>query len=403
MLSTNNYIHLKYKIMKKILFICGIGLAVFAINSCKQDKLGPVTKDNVAPGPVSNLKVENLHGAAKLTYQVPSDADLLYVKASYTTKKGEVRETKVSRYNSDLTVVGFGDTSAYKVTIYAVDKSENVSNPLVVTVHPLTPSVKIVRDSLVVTPDFGGINIKFSNSTEENLAIVVLANDSLKQFSPINTDYTNLKKGDFSTRGLPSTPTKFGVFVRDRWGNLSDTLVVTVTPLFEELLDRTKMKGLVLPTDAPLGYNGTIAGLFDGNTQDGFYHTGDAARMPQWFTYDMGVTAKLSRMSWYMRPGFFYTLHNPRVVEIWGSNNPNPDGSYDASWTLLTTHTQIKPSGLPEGQLSQADIDAANAGETITFPLNTPKVRYIRFKTLQNWSNGTYVNFYEIMMWGDTN
>ncbi|SDF54578.1 protein of unknown function [Mucilaginibacter pineti] len=388
--------------MKKIFFICGIGLALLVINSCKQDVRGPITKDSVAPGPISNVTVINLNGAAKISYSVPADADLLYVKASYKTKQGVVRETKVSRYNSDLTVVGFGDTSAYQVTLYAVDKSENASSPLEVTVHPLTPTVKIVRDSLTVTPDFGGINIKFFNSTEESMAIVVLTNDSLGQFSPINTNYTNLKKGDFSIRGLPSTPTKFGVFVRDRWGNLSDTLIVTLTPLFEELLDRTKMKGLVLPTDAPLGYNGTIAGLFDGNTQDGFYHTGDAARMPQWFTYDMGVTAKLSRLSWFMRPGFFYTLHNPRVVEIWGSNNPNPDGSYDSSWTLLVVHTQIKPSGLPEGQLSQADIDAATAGETVTFPLNTPKVRYIRFKTLKNWSNGTYVNFYELMMWGDT-
>ena len=103
-----------------------------------------------------------------------------------------------------------------------------------------------------------------------------------------------------------------------------------------------------------------------------------------------------------MRDGYYYSLHNPRVVEIWGSNNPNPDGSFDDSWTLLVSHTQIKPSGLPNGQLSQDDIDAAHAGETVTFPLTTPKMRYIRFKTLQNWSNGTYVNFYELMMWGDT-
>jgi hypothetical protein len=177
---------------------------------------------------------------------------------------------------------------------------------------------------------------------------------------------------------------------------------VTLTPLFEALLDRTKMNGIVLPTDAPLGYGGNINGLFDGNVNDGYYHTGDAARMPQWFTFDMGVTAKLSRLTWFMRPGYFYSLHNPRVIEIWGSNSPNPDGSFDASWTLLVSYTQVKPSGLPVGQLSSDDIAAANAGETVVFPLNAPKVRYIRFKTLKNWSDGTYVNFYELMMWGDT-
>jgi len=373
-----------------------------ALISCRQEHLGPIEKDKVAPGPVTTVSVENLHGSARISYSLPGDADLLYIRAVYTSKEGAVRETKVSRTNRNLTVVGFGDTSAYQVKLYAVDKSENVSPAVDVTVHPLSSSIWMVHDSLTVSPDFGGINVVFSNFTEDNLAIVVLSNDSLGQFVPIYTNYTNLKSGNFSARGLPAVPTKFGIYVRDRWGNISDTMLVTLTPLFEELLDRTKMHGIVLPTDAPLGYDGNIDGLFDGNVHDGFYHTGDAARMPQWFTFDMGVTAKLSRLSWYMRDGFFYSLHNPKVVEIYGSNAPNPDGSFDASWTLLVSHTQTKPSGLPDGQLSQDDIDAANAGETVVFPLNTPKVRYIRFKTLKNWSNGTYVNFYELKMWGDT-
>lgn len=377
-------------------------ITLLTISACRQEILGPVEKDSTLPGQVTNVTVENLHGAAKISYQLPDDGDLLYVKALYTTKQGEVRETKVSRFNSDLTVVGFGDTDTYQVSLYAVDKSENESAPVQTTVQPLTPSVVLTRNSFQTNPDFGGINIKYENESGENLALVVLTDDSLGQFSPVYTQYTNLKEGDFSVRGMASQPTKFGVYARDRWGNLSDTLIVTLTPLFEQLLDRTKMKGVVFSNDAPLGHGGNIAGLFDGNVMSGFYHSGDAARMPQWFTFDMGVTAKLSRLTWFMRDQFYYTLHNPRVVEIWGSNNPNPNGEFDATWTLLGTHTAIKPSGLPEGQLSQADIDAAHAGETMTFPLNIPKVRYIRFKTLKNWSNGTYVNFYELMMWGDT-
>ncbi|WP_040679313.1 DUF5000 domain-containing lipoprotein [Niabella aurantiaca] len=389
--------------MKKCIYHSSLFLILLLAGACKKDVAGPALKDGVAPGPVSDVAVENLNGAARIRYTLPGDADLLYIRARYATRQGVVRETKVSRYSRSVLVEGFGDTSAYQVSLYAVDKSENSSPVLDVTVHPLEPPIWIVRRQLALTPDFGGINVKYTNPGENDLAIVVLANDSLGQFSPVTTNYTNLKAGDFSTRNMPDVPTRFGVYIRDRWGNLSDTLTTQLTPLFEELLDRTKMKGLTLPTDAPLGYSGSIAGLFDGNpTGGGFYHSGDAARMPQWFTYDMGVTAKLSRLVWFMRPGFYYTLHNPREVEIWGSNDPNPDGSFDDSWTLLTTSVQTKPSGLPEGQLSQADIDAALAGHTVEFPLNTPKVRYIRFKTLKNWSNGTYVNFYQIMMWGDT-
>lgn len=390
--------------MKSILYTCCICLLLFAVSSCKQDDITPVVNDGVAPGPVGNTSVVNLNGSATITYTVPSDDDLQYVKATYTSKQGVLRETKVSRYNNNLTVLGFGDTSAYQVSLYAVDKGENISAPVVVTVHPKTPLFKLVRDSLAAIPDFGGLNVSFKNFKEDNVAIVVLANDSLGNFVPANTLYTKLKKGDFSVRGFKSEKTKFGIFTRDRWGNLSDTLYVNLTPFFEIRLDRTKMRGLVLPTDAPLGYSGNLAALFDGDVSNtgGYYHTGDAAKMPQWFTYDMGISVKLSRLTYFMRQGYYYSLHNPRNVEIWGTNNPSPDGSF-AGWTLLTTHNQVKPSGLPAGQLSQDDITAATAGETITFPLSIPKVRYIRFKTTRNWSDGTYVNFNEIYMFGDPN
>ena len=386
--------------MKRLIYILFAGVIFFIAPGCKQTELTTLVSDGVAPGPITNAVVENLSGAAKITYKLPTDQDLLYVKALYTSKQGAVRETKVSYYNNNLTVEGFGDTSAYEVKLYAVDRGENVSQPLSVTVKPKKAPFLIVRDSVKVVSDFGGISVSFKNSTENNIAIVVLANDSLGNFTPINTNYTNLKQSSFSVRDLKSVDTKFGIYIRDRWGNMSDTLITTLKPLFEVKLDRTKMKGVSLPTDAPLGYSGAISYLFDGDLGNGgYYHTGDAAKMPQWFTYDMGVSVKLSRMTWFMRQGFYFNLHNPRKVEIWGSNNPSPDGSFN-NWELIATHEQIKPSGLPNGQLSNADNEAAAAGETITFPLNVPKVRYIRFKTLRNWSDGTYVNFNEIYMWG---
>nr|WP_294873696.1 DUF5000 domain-containing lipoprotein [uncultured Pedobacter sp.] len=386
--------------MKRLIYILFAGAVFFSVSGCKQTELTTLVSDGVAPGPITNAVVENLSGAAKITYKLPPDQDLLYVKALYTSKQGAVRETKVSYYNNNLTVEGFGDTSAYEVKLYAVDRGENVSPPLSVTVQPKKAPFLIVRDSVQVIPDFGGISVSFKNMTENNIAIVILANDSLGNFSTINTNYTNLKQGAFSVRDLKSIDTKFGIYIRDRWGNVSDTLITTLKPLFEVKLDRTKMKGVSLPTDAPLGYSGAISYLFDGDLGNGgYYHTGDAAKMPQWFTYDMGVAVKLSRMTWFMRQGFYYNLHNPRKVEIWGSNNPSPDGSFN-NWELIATHEQIKPSGLPNGQLSNADNEAAAAGETITFPLDVPKVRYIRFKTLRNWSDGTYVNFNEIYMWG---
>lgn len=390
--------------MKNLFYL--LGLVVLMHTGCKKDTIDrSMEKDGQPPAAVQVEKVTALSGAVEIQFKQPTDLDLLCVRGSYTTKDGQVRETKVSRFKNSIKLAGFGDTSTYKVQLRAEDKGGNLSVPTEITVKPGQPAITTVLKDLVIVPDFGGVNIQFNNSDRDNLAIVLLANDTLGDFVPVNTYYTDLRAGNFSTHGMKAENTKVGVYVRDRWGNISDTLITEVLPLFEVQLDRTKMKEVVLPTDAPLGYGGNVKFLFDGsvaNNGKSYYHSGDAATMPQWFTFDMGVTAKLSRLVWFMRQDFFYTLHNPRNVEIWGSNNPDQKGSFD-NWILLAKHEQVKPSGLPAGELSQADMDAAAAGETINFPLDAPKVRYIRFKTTRNWSDGTYCNFNEIQLFGDPN
>lgn len=389
--------------MKKILFICWALLVTLAIVSCKETIIGPVENDGVAPGPVSNLSVLNLNGAAKITFTAPSDEDVAYIRAKYTTRTGEVRETKVSRYKNDVTLEGFADTDPYQVVLTAVDRGENESKPVDITVNPLDPPFKIAFQTLEVQKDFGGAKINLVNLEKAKLAVVVLTNDSLSNFVPTQTFYTETKNIEFSVRGFESKERIFGIVVRDRWGNKSDTLRVNITPLFEEKLDRTKMKGLILPTDATLGYGGAYDYLFDDNVAGAsHYHSGNGNRMPQWFTFDMGIKAQLSRLVYFTRPGAYFDVHAPINVEIWGSNDPNPDGSFDESWTLMTTYKNVKPSGLPLGQMSQADIAAGQEGFTIQFPLDAPKMRYMRFKVLKNWSGSNYLQIYEVRLFGDT-
>jgi len=389
--------------MKNLIYLLGFLIAVQT--GCKKETVDrSMKKDGEPPAAIEVVKVTALSGAVEIRFKQPADEDLLCVRASYRTQDGQVRENKVSRFKNTITLAGFGDTSQYKIELRAEDKGGNLSAPTELSVRPGQPAITTVMKALVIEPDFGGVNIQFNNENRDNLAIVLLANDTLGDFVPLNTFYTDLRAGSFSTHGMKAENTKIGVYVRDRWGNLSDTLITDVLPLYEVRLDRTKMKEVVLPTDAPLGYGGNVKFLFDGDLTNGkgYYHTGDAAKMPQWFTFDMGVTAKLSRLVWFMRQDFYYTLHNPRNVEIWGSNDPDPDGSFN-NWVLLAKHEQVKPSGLPSGELSQADMEAAAAGETINFPLDAPKVRYIRFKTTRNWSDGTYCNFNEIQLFGDPN
>ncbi len=386
--------------MKQLVFFLAI-LGIAAMSGCKKKELGPIKNDGKAPGPVSNVTVENQPGAAVLTYSIPSDPDLLYVKAKYTGRDGVVREFKSSYYQNSIRLDGFEKPENYTVELVAVDEGENKSTPVTVEVKPLLPPYLFTRSSIMVRVDFGGLRTSYKNPNGGDLAIVVLVLDDRGRYMPFNTSYTDLKEGSFSSRGLKSEPTQFGVFVRDRWNHVSDTLFLTATPLFEKKLNKKLFKPLVLPNDAGLGYGGSVAGVFNDVYDDRGYHTGEPSSLPSWFSFDMGVIAKISRLLWWMRDdgSWLYALHNPRVVEIYGSTNPNPDGSWE-SWTLLAKHEQIKPSGLPIGQVNNADRQAAAAGETIEFPLDVPPVRYIRFKTLSSWSSGAYSNFPELSVYG---
>ena len=49
-------------------------------------------------------------------------------------------ESRVSAYSSSLKVEGFGDTEEKQITFYAVDRKENIGEPITYNIIPLTPS-----------------------------------------------------------------------------------------------------------------------------------------------------------------------------------------------------------------------------------------------------------------------
>ena len=49
--------------------------------ACSEDKHGPLSDKGNTPASVNNVSVENLSGAARISYSLPVDVDILYVKA----------------------------------------------------------------------------------------------------------------------------------------------------------------------------------------------------------------------------------------------------------------------------------------------------------------------------------
>lgn len=168
-------------------------------------------------------------------------------------------------------------------------------------------------------------------------------------------------------------------------------------PVFERQLDKAGFSVYPLPTDIQDGgYGWHLKYLWDGNYGTPGWAT--SVGMPQWYTIDLGVTAKLSRFKTWQAPDRLYKLQSVKKFEVWGSNDPNPDGSWN-SWTKLMSCESIKPSGLPVGENTDGDVAYAKAGEEFIFPDTISAVRYIRIKVLETWGDENWSTMSELTFW----
>lgn len=378
---------------------------VILMTQCKEEFIQPLESNSVAPGPISNVKVANQHAQASLTYTLPSDGELLYVKAVYLLKSGVQREVKSSYYNNSMIVDGFGDTLQHEVKLYAVNRSEVESTPVSVMVKPLRNSIYDVYETMQVIPDFGGVQVNAINSAKANVVISLITLGADGKWLPLSNIYTSQAQINQTFRGLDTIPLKIGITVRDRFLNYTDTLIKVVTPMFEVPLSKSLFKELNLPTDAVQDNTAIGLGLFriwNNVIQNWQRLMTKPSSGPQWVSIDLGQSAHLSRIVlWnHVENSTAFISLGLRFFEVWGSENPNPDGSWD-SWVKLGSFENIKPSGLPLGQQSSEDFTAAIAGFSYNFRIDVPKLKYLRIKCLSNWGGTTAMDIDEISVFGD--
>lgn len=378
------------------------------IQCSEEHYVGPVNNDE-APAQISGVEVTPLNGAARISYQLPDDPNLRYVKAIYEIRPGVEKESISSLYTNSILVDGFSDEKEYTVKLYTVSYGEKVSaNPVTVKVTPLISPLNVAYNSFTFTETFGGITVRFENNSAASLAVILFA-DSLGGLREVETYYTKSIKGQYSMRGFSDETRLFGAVIRDRWGNTSDTITQLLTPLFEQFIPKDLFQQVSLPTDTYEAHitNGYMYQIWDDRIAPNggipVFHTKPGSGMPQWFTFDMGRTVQLSRYKFWHRGGgatnYAYALGGPRRWEIWGSADaPDPTGSWDG-WTKLMDCESYKPSG--PGPATAEDLNyATNLGEDFDFPEGTPPVRYIRMKTLETWGLVDYIYIQELSFWG---
>ncbi|QBQ41940.1 DUF5000 domain-containing lipoprotein [Sphingobacterium psychroaquaticum] len=395
--------------MKSLLYSIFCIALVVSFWSCKEEVKDISEQNTTPPGIVTDVRVENLPGAARIAYRLPMDQDLLYVKAVYTLSSGRKMEVKSSYYNNFLIVEGFADEADYTIDLFAVNRSEVNSQPVQVTIRPKENPIWDAFRSLEVIPAFGGIRITGENEKQKDITIMVMV-DSLGEWVPsVDNIYTATKQINRTIRGLDTVAQTFAITVRDKYMNFTDTMITTLKPLYETALSKSRYAPLVLPGDAQQEYTSTgLNKMWDG---DNFHWPNISLTKPgittsQWVTFDTGALSKMSRIViWdypeYTNSGRMYFFGgNLRQFEIWGSTNPPSDGSWN-NWHLLGTYVSVKPSGLPAGQQTDEDYQLANSGLSYDFDIAVPKVRYLRIKSNRNWQGSTFMSIAELQVYGD--
>ena len=396
-------------VLKNIAAISGI---LLLLNSCGKDLDThlPIENDPTVPLQVSNLQVTNGNGNATISYKLPDDSRLMFVKAVYKITTGQQYETKASYYNNTLLVQGFADTLEHEVTIISVSRSNVESAPLTVKIKPLVAPIWQVQRSIQVINAFGGYNLAAANVSKSDISIIVVKKNVFNEYEADNNQsiYTNADSVLNKIRGLDTSEYRFGFLVKDRWGNKTDTMFKSIKPLYETLIPKTNYNVFNLPGDASQVTNGAAL-VYAWDNRLGWPYTsftnqqGTGGTNPHMISFDMGALAKVSRV--YIRPfpegNLYYYLSTMKRFEIYGSAAPNLNGALDNTWRLLGSYTLVKPSGLAYGTDNAADQAAGAAGFSWEADVSAPKVRYIRIRCLENFAGGTNQSINELAVYGD--
>lgn len=387
--------------------------------SCKDDDKG----DTVPPAPLTNVRFTPNNGGGYFLFDIPKDEDYLYAKAVYTLDNGKTISKTTSVYNDTLYIEGFGQVKEYSVALYALDRKENKSAPVVVNVTPLYPATDAIIETLKAMPGFSSLVFDWNNPLQTNVTLYVKVKvgdrEALKAYT------SNMAKDRYMIEDLDGNPHVLSAYFKDGYGNTSKTVDLgTVTPFEDGLLSKNTwsfLRNNLLYGDkwdynsntdpfkqVPLkiyqgtwkddslksaleqNFEGRIQKLWD-NVRDvgnrlNYFHTGPQS-YPFCYFIDLGRTIRASRIAIWQRlyGDQAWGGENVGVFQIWISDDQDPtDGIGD--WELCSTYTMIKPSDPVE-----ANNQLVVGTQFILYPEEpkfTKPFRYVRYKALSPMVKG---------------
>ena len=367
--------------------------------------------DTTPPGVLSNIAVTPTNGGGIINYNLPSDSDILYVKAVYTNTLGEEVFRVSSKHNTSIEVNGLNQTTPIKVSLYVVDENENISEPTEIEFTPLKSFIFLVQESITITPDLGGVKITWENIASKTVFVYVHifdnGNETIRILSSNNAQET------IFVRGLESREMSFSTKVEDFDGNITDLEDKgTFTPLFEEKIDKSTWTLISNQSINGNAYEGRTVNFWDDivdtvdTDADNSYfiitrdNNGGSLNFPLDIVINLNKNVKIQRFKvwqrayWYQGGGvtYHYQEENIKSFDLFSS----VDGQ---TWNLLGSFDIGDPRDAA-GNIPEAAFQEAIEGHEFSLPNTSETFRYLKFSITSNYGSTQITVGSEITLFG---
>ena len=390
----------------KILYILIIPFIL--LYGCNNDE----SQDSNPPGVLTIQNISPTNGGGIISYILPEDSDILFVRAEYTNSLGVDVYRVSSSHNDSIEIDGLNQNTPVQVRLFVVDQSENMSEPVEIEFTPLPSFIFLVQQSISISPDLGGVKLEWENIAEKTVYVHLhIVNGDSEDVRILSSN--NVNESIF-VRGLESIEMTFLTKVEDFDGNITELEEKgTLTPLFEEMIDKstwTLMSQLSVNGNAWEGQTTAfwddIVDTAETNSDNSYFiiwrdQNGGTLNWPLDIVINLNKNVLIHRFKvwqrafWYNGPTgipYYYQEENMRSFNLYASNNA-------IDWILLGEFDIGDPSD-ENGNIPQNYIDAAANGHDFDLDAVSEPFRYLKFSITSNFGSDTYVHGSEISLWG---
>ena len=390
----------------KILYILIIPFIL--LYGCNNDE----SQDSNPPGVLTIQNISPTNGGGIISYTLPEDSDILFVRAEYTNSLGVDVYRVSSSHNDSIEIDGLNQNTPVQVRLFVVDQSENMSEPVEIEFTPLPSFIFLVQQSISISPDLGGVKLEWENIAEKTVYVHLhIVNGDSEDVRILSSN--NVNESIF-VRGLESIEMTFLTKVEDFDGNITELEEKgTLTPLFEEMIDKstwTLMSQLSVNGNAWEGQTTAfwddIVDTAETNSDNSYFiiwrdQNGGTLNWPLDIVINLNKNVLIHRFKvwqrafWYNGPTgipYYYQEENMRSFNLYASNNA-------IDWILLGEFDIGDPSD-ENGNIPQNYIDAAANGHDFDLDAVSEPFRYLKFSITSNFGSDTYVHGSEISLWG---